>query len=457
MDSAVIKHYEDLVVSKDDSFDNTMAAINIAKKYISSNRCIIVGGQAIDYALKLKNHKGLYEDTALPDYDVVSPRHFQDAYDIATYLSRKDFKGISVINALHPSTMKVRVNFKEVCDITYVPQNILDAIPTLSYRGFMMVHPHFQYIDQHASLAYPYENVPRETIMHRPEKDMKRHDMLYSFYPLRILYVENTRVDLVDYSYGIKTLEGQCIGGFVALSYWISQAERLGFKSKVNFGRISFKDGKMSGRRPIQSTGLVLYSNNIKSLYDSITDDKTGVKFYSKLLDKLDRRIIFKNYELINEDQKLAAHAVTKLNVKMHIANLQSIMMYILIYYILVQKIAGGHRQYSYYIAYLTCREIITWAGELYSTNQNPELIQFFPTATTYGDRNISGSYVVAKHKFDIKNRTADPSEKNKYAQPHAVYDRDLIYKKTPKKYYEFNVADSEVFNFTGVEIDNFL
>ena len=134
---------------------------------------------SIDFALKLKQHDGIYKDDILPDYDFYSHQHFKDAYDLAQWLNRLGFKNISVINAMHPSTMKVRINFITIADITYIPKVILDNIPFLKYKGFHIVHPHYQMIDQHRSLSYPYENAPRETIMNRMKKDMKRYDLLY--------------------------------------------------------------------------------------------------------------------------------------------------------------------------------------------------------------------------------------------------------------------------------------
>jgi hypothetical protein len=456
MDTGIIKKYKDLATKKSDNYDNIIKAIDIVKTYIFRNKKIIVGGIAIDYALKLKSHKGIYDENVIPDFDIISDMHFQDAYNIATLLSKKDFTGISVINALHPSTMKVRVDFVEVCDITYVPKNILDHVPCINYHGFQLVHPHYQYIDQHRSLSHPYENAPYETIMHRPEKDMVRHDLLYNYYPLRILYTKNTQVNLHDYSVDLKILENQCISGFFALNYWIEQAKSLGFQTNLNFGNNTFTNNKVLGKIPVESSGIVLYTNDITNLYNLIPN-KTDVKFYAKLLDKLQRRIIMKNYELIDLDQKITAHEINKFGVKMHVANLQSIMLYLLINYIIIQKISGNHRMYPYYAGYIISRDIITWAGKQYISTKNSNLHKFLPTSEVFGERNISDSYVVSKHNFDVKNKTIDISEKNKYTQPRHVYDRDLLYKKTPKKYYEFNVNDSEIFNFNGEEVNNFL
>lgn len=464
MDDDVIKKYKDLVLSKDESYDNIISAIDVAKKFISINHRIVVGGQAIDYALKMKGHKGLYADNAVPDWDIISSTYYQDAYAMGINLSKKNFKGISIINALHPSTFKVRLDFQEVCDLTYVPKNILDAIPTLNYKNYTIVHPHFQMIDIHRALSYPYENPPMEVINRRPEKDMKRYDLLYTYYPMRVLYTVNLRVDLKDYSYDLSIIKNQCISGFIAINYWISEAEKLGFKTEesiarvelgsISLGSINFKNGKISGKMPVESNGLVLYTNNIAELYNLI-GQKQNAKFYQRILDKLPRRVELQNYELIDLDQKLAAHEVKETNT--HMANIQSIMLYLLVQYIIIQKMSGKHRSYSYYAGYLMCRELISWAAAEYSQSSDVTFERFLPTASVYGDRNLSDSYIVSKHNFDIKNNTIPLIEKDKYTQPSNIFDRNLMYGKIKKTYYEFDVNKSEIFNFAGNEIDNFL
>ena len=62
---------------------------------------------AIDYAMRLKGSK-LYDDDVLPDYDCYSPNHHYDAYKIAELLMSSGLKNITVINANHTSTMRVR-------------------------------------------------------------------------------------------------------------------------------------------------------------------------------------------------------------------------------------------------------------------------------------------------------------------------------------------------------------
>lgn len=459
MDDSYIKAYADIILKRSNDYDIVTSALNVIKQYILKNGRTLVGGIAIDYALKLKSQKGIYGINALPDYDIISDMHYQDAYAIATLLSRKGFTGISVINALHPSTMKVRINFKELIDITYMPTNILNNIPTLNYHGFVIVHPHYQYIDQHRSFSYPYENEPRETIFSRPLKDMTRYDLLYNVYPMRIINVADTKLILKEFKIPMDIIENQCIGGFVALAYWISEAKQLGYRTNYNLGTIDFKSDNISGTMPLLPK-VVIYTNVIKNIYDKI--DNKYAKFYTRILDKVPRRIEYQNIQIYDLDQKIAAHKITKHGKAIHICNLQAIMMNLLLNYILLQNIPDSKRDFAYYAGYMICRDIITWASKLYySNNINKEKLQrFFPTSEIYGKRNLCDSYIVSKHNFDIKNKTIGIENKNKYSQPRQVYDRDLLYKKVPKIYYSMSdlaIAKSLVFKMNGEPCDNFL
>ena len=174
------KYYENLVIKNDKFTQDTQLALGIVKKYIIENKLIVVGGMSIDYALRLKGSK-LYDDDSLPDYDFYSYQYNFDAYQIAERLHSIGLNHVSVINANHTSTMRVRVNYTVVADVTYVPKNIFDSLPFIMYRGIKIIHPHYQIIDQHRSLSMPYENTPWEVITHRWEKDAIRYEVLYGF------------------------------------------------------------------------------------------------------------------------------------------------------------------------------------------------------------------------------------------------------------------------------------
>jgi hypothetical protein len=94
------------------------------------------------------------------------------------------FQRVSGFLAMHIQTMKVSVNYLPCADISYMPQEIFDRLPTLNYNGLRILHPHYQCIDIHSSLHYPFSNAPFENLFNRYEKDVKRYNIIISKYPL---------------------------------------------------------------------------------------------------------------------------------------------------------------------------------------------------------------------------------------------------------------------------------
>lgn len=118
-------------------------------------------------------------------------------------------------------------------------------------------------------------------------------------------------------------------------------------------------------------------------------------------------------------------------------------------------RIKKVEREYSFYAAYLLCRDLIYWASEKYYQTKDPKYKLFLPTAESYGEKELSGSYIVSRYKFDIKNKTVVDTPE--LSQPNQVYDRDLAKKHLPERYYHFDVTKSEIFNIGGEETKNFL
>lgn len=159
-------------------------SLAIVKDFIIARKLILYGGQAIDYALRIKGSK-IYEDTELPDFDMYSVNHVKDAYDLADILNTQGFPRITAIRALHIQTMKVRTDFIPCADISYLPQDVYDKLPTINYNNMRVVHPDYQRIDMHMNFAYPFNNAPHEDIF-RWEKNIKRFNMFEKYWPLMI-------------------------------------------------------------------------------------------------------------------------------------------------------------------------------------------------------------------------------------------------------------------------------
>lgn len=454
------KDYENIIQKNDKFTEDTEIALGLVKKYVINNKLIIVGGMAIDIALRLKGDK-LYADDVLPDYDFYSPTYHVDAYKIAEILNEAGLKNISVINANHVSTMRVRVNYTVVADVTYMPKNIFDRLPTLLYRDVRIIHPHYQLIDQHRALSLPYENPPWEVITHRWKKDATRYDILYEYYPLTIHNVDKTQPIKLQDEIKISSIKfkNQCISGFAGLLYWHDLASKYGFKEKTNIGKIDIDSGGIVVSIPEDSHGVSIYSDNISDLYNIIKNEQTIKKDrqYNRFLDKLPhKRILDNKWELFdNNGYMISAH---KLENYLYIANLQNIMLYMLTNLILLQKIKDVDRGNSFYIGYLLAQSIVKWAGAKYKKstdklNITNKFMPFLPSIHVYGKAEISDSYLNAKRLF-LEKLGERPKE---HLQPMIIFPETFVKGKIPEKYYKFNPTKSPILKFDGSETNNYI
>lgn len=180
------KKLELIVIQHDPIYKDLMDAVGIFKDFIRSRGLILYGGTAIDYALRLRGDC-IYPDEALiiPDFDFYSPDSVNDAYDLAEILCDAGFSTARAIVGAHMDTMRVDpADNHFIADIHYIPRVIFEKIPTLMYEGMKIVHPSFQRIDLHSSLAYPYDDPPREVLFARWNKDIKRFNKLHAAYPI---------------------------------------------------------------------------------------------------------------------------------------------------------------------------------------------------------------------------------------------------------------------------------
>jgi hypothetical protein len=167
------------------------SANDIVYKFIIDNNFILYGGMALDLILKEKGHEGIYSNDALPDFDFYSPVSYDDSIILANILFAREFPYISSINAMHPTTRRTRVNFKEVADISYMPESIYRSIKGTiinhgQYKGVRVIDVLFIYMDFLRFFVYPFENAPLEPILNRLEKIVKRFSILLDICPIEV-------------------------------------------------------------------------------------------------------------------------------------------------------------------------------------------------------------------------------------------------------------------------------
>ncbi len=242
---ALADYYEDVVVKRDVGYANTKRALDMTRQFIIDNGLILLGGMAIDMALKAVGRPGIYLNEKLPDYDFLSSDSVGDAGRLARILCRAGLPNVSVINAMHTTTAKVRVNFVNVADIGYCPKVLMKRLPVIEIDGMRMIHPHYQIMDIHVSMSYPFRGMAAPTIFFRWKKDAERYDLMMEAYPVCVecaITVRAPNVRQLAASTGSEPpesrtitypmtkmrvdatlLDGDCIGGWAALAYYTNK------------------------------------------------------------------------------------------------------------------------------------------------------------------------------------------------------------------------------------------
>lgn len=451
--------YEKIVFDNDKEKELILKALEIVKLFVIKKKRILVGGMAIDYALR-KKEKSLYGENTLPDYDFFSPDFHKDAYDIANELHKGGLTRVQVINAYHASTMRVRTQFQVVADCTYVPKNIYDGLPTVTYENFRIIHPHYQMLNQHLSLSQPYSGAPLETI-DRWKKDIKRYNILDREYPVENKYDKKEQLIIdsyQDYSIDITKIQDLCLNGFAALLYWYSLAKKEGFSSshtkefeKLGFAEI--KRNKLKVRIPRASLGeygilgLSLYCDNRNIMkhpfISSLEKDSKNIRRFNAFLDLMPRRILIDNmYEIVdNRGNMISAHKE-----KIWIANLQILLKYFSINYLVSFNILGLRNGYCFYLAYKLAYDIVKWASDQYKKSPSDDIMKYLPTQEVFGKHNWHETYVLQRKIF-MMTLGKIPKEFSHDKPNQAFIDNPEDYPIDPLK-YDFDPTKSEIYNF---------
>lgn len=187
------KTYNNISERRSIGFEYIEKALDMVKDFIIRKKRIVYGGMCLDLALKMSGHPGIYSENTLPDYDFLTPDFYNESNELADILHKAGLPNVSAINAAHFSSRRVRVNFVSVADLSYVPINIYEKLPTLvvsktikDYAGLTILHPNFQRNDMHRAFNGPFANPPMEVVLHRLEKDQKRFRLIDAQYPISI-------------------------------------------------------------------------------------------------------------------------------------------------------------------------------------------------------------------------------------------------------------------------------
>jgi hypothetical protein len=467
--------YENIIFNRNVDSNIIVRALDIVRDFIIENGRILVGGNAIDFALRKKGRK-LYKEYILPDYDFRSPIFHVDAYNIATLLHMSDMPNVSVINALHPLTMRVRVNFHVVADVTYIASEIYERIETINYKGLRIIHPYFQIMDQYSALSFPFIKVPREQIFFRWKKDIERNELLQKSYPLVLRKNRKSVMNYIkamkyfDFTIPLKIMKDECLGGFPALIYWLIEARKDGFTLRNGsiynsiLKRISFKidDKNMNVRLPTEymivifSDSISLFINNFMFLFEgegNIEEKKGGydkkmqkehkIEWYNSFME------IFSYYAILNDELQIYNNRGLMLDASqiledIWVCNLQPILLYSILDYNIC-TIYKREEITNYFVMYDIARSIVAWASDEYVKTENPKYLRYLPTTETYGKFNYNIAHLIAKRKFLM---SIGELERPIIISIPKIFHFNRENQEIPEEYYQFDPLRSDILLF---------
>ena len=151
-------------------FDET---VNILK----TMNVLLYGGTALNDFLP--SNLKIYEEQVLPDIDIFCVNAEKKAKIIENKLIKKNFKAVSVSEAMHPGTYKIFAQGLQVIDITDIPYNAFKILLKNSTKGSMgitIVNYEFLRLSLHMMLSQSND-------AHRWPKVFKRLINYYTYMP----------------------------------------------------------------------------------------------------------------------------------------------------------------------------------------------------------------------------------------------------------------------------------
>ena len=473
-----VKDFE--IITQKRSSDGAMIdrALGHVKRFIVEKNLILYGGQAIDYALRLKG-SFIYPEYQTPDFDVYSSDSVHDAYELAELLHKEGFRNVVAIRAIHLQTMRVGVDSVIIADISYTPPAVFKSIPTIMYRNMRVVHPDFQRADLHLAFCFPLNSPPREDVFHRFGKDLKRFNLFEQFYPLAsgkelgapvegggkpsrvTATVDLERVALHGFAaYGLLR---DALNELLRIDKVKVTAPELGVDVKTSDGvtSVSFAPPPNSKKTLVVATP---WPEKIIPSREGKEDEK--VVRYAPYMDLKPETTVIpgENLEVFtSKDRLLAISVLKKGDARVKIVTPQ----YLLLYFLYEAHMASGEERDMYVYYYRATLEVLAAADKIISKMAPRDAIKpsvgyseasipyakfldsspFGLTVRTLGDVNHNDAYLI------MKARTATVLGKTFPGMPNLSAVPANYYLATAKKRPTFDYSSNPAFIRAGQKI----
>ncbi len=228
------KIQEKRLMSLAPTIDERKNVNSVIYDFIIKKKRVVYGGYAQNKLISKKNsNDAFYTKLDTPDIEFYSPTPIEDMIDICNILYKKGFSRVQGQEGVHNETYKIFVNFEDYCDISYMPKNIYNNIPTKLIDQMRFADPLFMLIDSFRVYSDP------TTSWWRIEKSFKRTELILKHYPipknkenLKIKFEEKPNQETKDILRYIRKrifhkFESIVVTGFYAYNYYIKKAKLL--------------------------------------------------------------------------------------------------------------------------------------------------------------------------------------------------------------------------------------
>ena len=271
--------------------ENYNVVIELIKYIIQKNR-ILYGGYAQNLLISIKNkndcfykeHNGVYYNWPIvADIEFYTCSPIKDIIEITEILLTKGFSHIEAKEGVHSSTFKLFVNFINYCDITYMPNNIYNNIPTVKIRKMRCIVPHFMMIDAYRILTDPLTSYWRlDKAIIRFQKLLSNFNYDKTLIKKKINYVNNnndiTKNIMVFINKNILINSNLIIIGYFTYNYYINKVNKQDVIKNIPYYELITDN----------------LNDDYNKIYKALNEkykNKITVKFYSPYFQFLDNRI----------------------------------------------------------------------------------------------------------------------------------------------------------------------
>jgi hypothetical protein len=272
---------------------------SLIREFIISKKRKIYGGYALNLLLMQKNKSlAFYDESDTPDIDFYSPEPLKDLKELCDIIYNAGFGPVVGQEAMHKETYAIFVNYKEYCNISYMPYNIYNKLKFIEYKyssskTMILTHPWFMMIDYFRMFTDPMIS------FWRLEKTYERYILLQKTYPLPLIkspliIPEYKNKDVIKY---MSLLFNEIIGyntliftGFYVYNYYLEQSGYSNNKPNNNNNKPINNNNKPinNNYKPINCPYYEAYSTNyiddglkIIQFIKSLNNDKLSyVEYY---------------------------------------------------------------------------------------------------------------------------------------------------------------------------------